>query len=133
MWKICVVCLLAVSSLLLSCGHPTTLTGMSISPSTVTVVGLNSRGQAQFTAYGTFIHPSETRDITSLVNWTSAINEVATVDNKGLVTATGFACGTTIITATAARDVIGTGSDSAKVTAQATFTVTDPTIDICNQ
>lgn len=99
---------------------------MSLNPSTVTVTGLSTGAKAQFTAYGRFIHPDETRDISTEVTWTTSVPDIATVDSKGLVTTTGLACGTTTVTATAGRDLQGVGSDSNIRTATATFTVRDP-------
>lgn len=125
MRKACAVSVLMLTALLIGCGHPTQLVEMSINPSTVTVTGLTGGATAQFTAYGRFIHPDETRDITSLVTWTTSIPEIATVDSKGLVTTTGLACGTTTVTATAGRELQGVGSDNNIRTAIATFQVID--------
>ena len=124
------VCLLGILVFSLSCGHPTTMVSMSISPAASTVLGIGDIIPIQYTAYGTFIHPSETRDVTSEVTWSSSVPLVATV-NKGLVTPAGFACGGTIITATAGKSVIGTGSSHGVITAQATFTVADPSVTGC--
>ena len=126
MRKACAVSLLMLLAISLGCGHPTQLVEMSLNPSSVTVIGLASQGKVQFTAYGRFIHPNETRDITTQVTWTGSIPDVATVDNKGLVTTAGLACGTTTITATAGRDLQSVGSDTNIRTAIATFTVEDP-------
>lgn len=125
MRKACAVSVLMLSALWVGCGHPTQLVEMSLNPSSATVTGLSAGAKVQFTAYGRFIHPDETRDITPQVTWTTSIPDVATVDNKGLVTSTGFACGTTTVTATAGRDLQGVGSDTNIRTATATFTVED--------
>lgn len=111
------------------CGHPTTMNGMSISPTGATIIGRGVGATVQYTAYGTFVHPSETRDITNRVSWTSAIPEVATVQN-GLVTS-GVACGVTLITATAGNDLVNNGSSQQIITATATFTVADPNDPLC--
>lgn len=129
MRKACAVSVLMLSALLIGCGHPTQLVEMSINPDTVTVTGLSAGAQAQYTAYGRFIHPDDTRDITTQVTWTTSIPEVATVDNKGLVTSTGMACGSTTVTATAGRELQGVGSDSNIRIAIATFVVKDK--DLC--
>lgn len=113
------------------CGHPTTMTGLSISPTGSTIIGRGVGATVQYTAYGTFMHPSETRDVTTQVTWTSAIPDVGTVQN-GLVTS-GLGCGTTLITATAGRDLVNTrdGSNQQILTATATFTVADPNEPLC--
>jgi Bacterial Ig-like domain (group 2) len=130
-FSLAITLVIAVVLIQAGCGHPTTLTGLSITPTTVTVIGRGVGATAQLTAYGSFAHPSETRDITTRVTWTSAIPEVATVQN-GLVTS-GPACGVTTITATAGRDVLGSGSSQGIMTATATFTVADPNDQFCPQ
>jgi hypothetical protein len=107
------------------------MVSMSITPSTASVLGIGDIIPVQYTAYGTFIHPSETRNVTTEVTWTSSVLQVATVNNSGLVTPSGIACGGTIITATAGKNLIGTGSSQAVITAQATFTVADPSVTGC--
>ncbi len=111
------------------CGHPTQMTGISITPTAATVIGRGAGATVQYTAYGTFIHPAETRDVTKQVTWTSAIPDVATVQN-GLVTS-GIGCGTTIVTATANRDLVNNGSSQGIMAATATFTVADPNDPLC--
>lgn len=132
MRKACAVSVLMLSALLIGCGHPTQLVEMSINPTTATVVGRGVQGKVQFTAYGRFIHPDETRDITKQVAWTTSIPAVATVDANGLVTS-GVACGTTTITATASRELQGVGSDNNIRAAIATFVVADPNDPVCPQ
>jgi hypothetical protein len=114
----------------LSCGHPTTMVSMSVTPSTATVLGIGDIIPVQYTAYGTFIHPSETRNVTTEVTWTSSVLQVATVNN-GLVTPAGIACGGTTITATAGKDVVGPGSSQTVIAAQSIFTVADPNVKGC--
>lgn len=131
MAKACFLCVLALSLVLIpSCGHPTQLASISVQPAGVTVFGRGANAQAQFTATGQFIHPTETRDITSQVTWSTLFPDVATIDSKGVATS-GFACGITVITATAGND-IGVPFDSKAITtATATFTVADPSDPIC--
>ncbi len=126
------VCSLGILLFALSCGHPTQMVSMAVSPANTTVVGIGDIIPAQYTAYGTYIHPAETRDVTSQVTWTSSIPLVATVSANGVVTPTGQACGVTIITATAGKDLVGQGSDAKVIAATATFTVTDPNVDGCH-
>jgi hypothetical protein len=123
--KIGLVCCLGVVLFALGCGHPTAMTSMTITPTSSGVVGFGDTIPTQFTVYGKFIHPSETRDITSEVTWSSAVPAVATVSADGLVTPTGTACGSTIITATAGQKLVGGGdTDSqAEMNVTATFTV----------
>jgi hypothetical protein len=121
------VCLLGVVVALFSlgCGHPTQLTSMSVSPTSSGVIGIGDTLPSQFTAYGVFTHPAETRNITTEVTWTSSVPEVAVVSSGGVVTSAGIACGGTVITATAGNKLVGGGNtDSQSVmAATATFTV----------
>jgi hypothetical protein len=119
------VCSIIVVLFALGCGAATTLVSMSITPTAAGVIGLGDTIPVQLKAYGNFIHPTETRDISTQVTWTSNTPAVATVDNTGLVTPTGIACGGTLITATAGKNLIGrsTADSQAEMTATATFTV----------
>ena len=60
----------------LSCAHNQHLTAITVQPAQVTFQGVG--GSVQFTATGTYVHPPETKDITSKVNWS--------VDSQNLVT-----------------------------------------------
>lgn len=122
-----VIITVAVTLIQTGCGHPTVLTGMTVTPTNSFVIG--SGASVQYTCYGTFIHPAETRDITTKVTWTSSVPEVATVTN-GLVTS-GTSCGVTTITATAAHDLLNNGSSQGIMTATASFTVGNPNNDLC--
>jgi len=108
----------------------TGLTTIVISPTTVTVTlapqGFQ-QGQNQFTAIGYYGHAGHqtTQDITDQVTWSSSLTQVATINNLGLATATGFNpatgegwTGVTNITASAP------GFNGDIVSNAATFTVT---------
>ncbi len=98
-----------------SCGHDRKLVSIQVAPTQFTF-GAPIPGQsAQFRAYGTFIHPPVTRDITDQVTW--AVDDDIVSIAAGLVTTTGLACGTTNVTATmpegtggASNIIIGAGS-----------------------
>lgn len=104
---------------------------MTITPASATVERASdgSVGTQQYTAYGTFVNPSETRDITSQVTWSTDgpdVGAMAGPTHPGLVVGPG-ACGTTNVKATAGSDLMGgTGTSGAVMTAFATFKVTDP-------
>jgi hypothetical protein len=107
------------------------MVSMSVTPSNSTVLGVGDIIPVQYVAYGTFVHPAGTRDITNEVTWSSSVPMIATVASTGIVTPAGYACGVTTITATAGKSVIGTGSDSGVMSATSTFTVADPNIKGC--
>jgi hypothetical protein len=90
-------------SSLSSCARNQQLEGITISPSGFTYFSPAAPNATQIpvqlTAYGSFIHPPETKNITNLVTWTSDQAIVADVSSSGGLTA-GIACGTTNITAT---------------------------------
>lgn len=117
------LCSLAIFLFVLGCGHEQQLVSISVTPAATSVGPLGAVIPVQLTAYGTYIHPPKTSNITNQVKWTSSVADVATVSSSGLVLPTGIACGTTNITATAGTDVIVTGT--------ATFTVTDPNVQGC--
>ena len=52
-----------------SCGHDQKLVGLQIQPQTFTFLTPDTAAKEQFKAIGTYIHPPETKDITSQVTW----------------------------------------------------------------
>ena len=98
-----VVCLIGLTS----CGHEQQLVSISIQPQTETFgapnipVSANAGATVQLRAIGNYIHPPVSKDITNQVVWTSNTTDMVTVDAAtGLITATGLACGDTLISAT---------------------------------
>jgi len=88
-----------------------TLSSIGLSPSSPSV--LQTQLTQQFMATGTFAD-SSTKDLTSIVQWTSSSTNVATINSSGV--ATLIASGQTTITATVT-------TDSGVVTGTTTLTV----------
>jgi hypothetical protein len=106
---------------LTSCAHDQQLTSITVQPatenfgSTDTPVNLDAGLNVQLRALGSYIHPPVTKDITGQVTWTSNTPDMVTVSSTGLATATGLACGSTLISATvttnhSAGDVSSSGA-----------------------
>jgi len=97
-----VLCVLGIPS----CGHEQQLVSIAIQPAVETFGAVNipvsaDKGlQVQLVALGTYIHPPVTKDITSQATWSSNTPQMVTVNSAGLITATGDACGATIVSAT---------------------------------
>jgi hypothetical protein len=89
-----------------ACGHDQQLESITIIPAVENFGSTNipviaDRGlNVQLRALGSYIHPPVTKDITNKVTWTSNTPQMVTVDANGVITATGLACGGTIISAT---------------------------------
>jgi len=89
-----------------SCGHDQQLTSITVQPATQTFgaanipVAANAGASVQLRAIGIYIHPPVTKDITSKVTWNSNTPQMMTVSSGGLLTATGNACGNTLVSAT---------------------------------
>jgi len=96
----------AVSLNLASCAHSSELVAITIQPGSVTVgasnipVSADAGAQSQLTALGTYIHPPVTKDITSQVTWASNDTQMFSITSAGELTATGAACGDTLVSAT---------------------------------
>jgi hypothetical protein len=97
-----VLCVLGLPS----CGHEQQLVSITIQPTTETFgaanipVDLDAGLNVQLKALGNYIHPPVTKDITDQVTWASNTPQMVTVSSTGLITATGGACGGTLVTAT---------------------------------
>jgi hypothetical protein len=96
----------AVAIFLPSCGHDQQLVSIAIQPDAETFgdaktpVFLDRGLKVQLTALGSYIHPPVTKDITAQVSWVSSTPQMVTVSSTGVITATGDACGSTLISAT---------------------------------
>jgi len=86
-----------------SCARSQKLETVTISPSAFTYFSPAPAGVQQtpipLTAYGSYIHPPETKDISSQVTWASDNTIVADVSSAGQLT-DGVACGVANISAT---------------------------------
>ena len=80
----------------LSCARDQQLVSISVQPGTETFGDSNTPVSADaglsvnLRALGTYNHPPVTKDITSLVTWTSNTPQMVTVDSTGVLTATGL-------------------------------------------
>lgn len=92
------------------------LTAIQVNPGTPSVAAGRTQ---QFTAVGTFSN-SQTRDLTSLVKWSSSAAPVSTINSAGL--AQSYSQGASTITASFTSPAAGT------VTGTATFNVTAPAL-----
>jgi hypothetical protein len=92
------------------------LTAIQVNPGTPSVAAGRTQ---QFTAVGTFSN-SQTRDLTSLVKWSSSAAPVSTINSAGL--AQSYSQGSSVITATFTGPAAGT------VTGTVTFNVTAPAL-----
>jgi len=113
-----------------SCGHDQKLVSIAVSPSSYTFLE-NVQGETtNFTAYGTYIHPPATKDITTQVTWGVDVNWLTIASGPtagGTVTVQGT-CGISDVSATAPE---GTGGSSNIVVGYGSVTVNDPTNPIC--
>lgn len=132
-WSSIAVLIAAATALLTvsSCGDPQTLQSITIQPGTETIgasdtpVFEDAGAQVQLKAYGNYLHPPVTKDITNQVTWLSNTPQMFTVTSAGLLTATGESCGGTLISATVQTNTDGSGvsSSGAVVTGSMTANV----------
>jgi hypothetical protein len=129
-----ILALVAAGALLFnlsSCARDQELTAISVTPaienfgSSSTPVMDDQGANVQLRALGFYNHPSVTKDITDQVTWTSNTPELATVSATGLLTATGQACGGSLISATSQTNAStgGRSSSGAIVTGYMTANV----------
>ncbi|HWW14548.1 MAG TPA: hypothetical protein VN310_07790 [Candidatus Dormibacteraeota bacterium] len=83
-----------------SCAYNQHLVSITVSPSgsSITLGGIGQDLPTQFTALGTYIHPPETKDITTTAVWSTDTPTIIFMDPKvpGLVHTTGTACGSNL-------------------------------------
>jgi hypothetical protein len=118
-----------------ACGHDQQLVSITVVPGVETfgapniAVELDAGLNVQLRALGSYIHPPVTKDITNQVVWTSNTPQMVMVSSTGLITATGQACGGTIISATVTTNHSSgaISSSGALVTGSMTANVVCPT------
>ena len=78
-----------------SCGYDQQLVSIGVSPKNTTIIGAGL--QLQFIALGSYIHPPESKDITTTVMWKSDAEQIISFspDTPGLAIS-GTGCGTNI-------------------------------------
>jgi len=90
----------AALMLIPSCGSKQRLVAINITPAAVVFGSANPALSAQLTAMGQYVHPPATKNLTTLVTWSSDIAGVAVVNSSGVTSPAGSDCGVTNITAT---------------------------------
>ncbi|HVN17851.1 MAG TPA: hypothetical protein VMU05_03735 [Dongiaceae bacterium] len=81
-----ILVMLACSLVSLSaCGHNTHLTSIAIQPGNGTFAAADPSAYFQYRAYGTYIHPPKTVDITNQVTWQSSAPQVVQFTGPGVV------------------------------------------------
>jgi hypothetical protein len=94
-----IIVLVAMATFLLnvsSCGYNQHLVSIQVVPSGATFTAVGS--SIIFKAMGTYDHPPETKDITNIVTWSVDSQNLVTITNTSLVTATSI-CGSGNLTA----------------------------------
>ena len=98
-----VVVILVMAVVLLnlsSCAREQKLESITLSPANGFVFG-GVGATGTFTAYGNFIHPPETKDVTSQVVWSVDIANFGTINQQGVITyQRSDGCGSGLVNAT---------------------------------
>jgi hypothetical protein len=85
-------------SLVPSCAAPQKLESVMVLPSDTTLQGFGL--QVHYKAYGSFVHPPETLDISNTVTWSSSSPQIISIDNTGIATYVQGCATNLLITAT---------------------------------
>lgn len=116
-----------------SCGHDEKLVSIAVTPTTAIYPSPDSSA-VDFRAYGTYIHPPSTKDISGQVTWTTDVTELLTFTYGGASVGEEVApshgnCGIAGVWATAPE---GTGGASNLIVSQAsTVTVQNQNNPLC--
>jgi hypothetical protein len=81
-----------------SCARSQRLVSISVQPAAVTFSAVDSTLTANLTAYGSYLHPPATKDITTQVTWTTDVPRVVQITSAGVVSP-NTNCGTAAVTA----------------------------------
>jgi hypothetical protein len=114
-----------------SCAREQQLVSIAVTPQNTIITGAGL--ELQFTAIGTYIHPPETKDLTTTAVWKSEADQIisfSTPDKPGLATS-GLGCGTNIGISAIMYSNPQNPSAGTAVVGSATVTVKDPTNPSC--
>jgi Divergent InlB B-repeat domain len=114
-----------------SCGHDQKLVSIAVTPTTVTYLSPTAV-PASFKAYGTYIHPPATKDITQQATWSTDVPALLILSYQsgvGEEVAPNSICGVANLWATASE---GTGgAANIVVSAPSTLTINNPSDPTC--
>jgi len=114
--RLLVASLLVLPVLLVpSCAAPQRLESVMVLPSNTTLQGFGL--QVHYKAYGSFVHPPETLDISNAVTWSSSSPQIISIDNTGIATYVQGCATNLLITATYTHNgsvMVGTAALTAK-------------------
>jgi len=114
-----------------SCGREQQLQSINVTPNSVTFLSPGTTITFQLKAYGTYIHPPETKDITSQVMWSAQSSDLVLVTPAGVLSTSGLGyCGVTNVTASLSNPG---GPSNNVIVGNATATVVNTAIPICPQ
>jgi hypothetical protein len=123
--------LFAAAALLLSlssCAREQQLVGITIQPATATFGAPDPNAQIVFTAFGSYLHPPETKDLTGLVTWKTDVPQILTVNGGVASPAVGGGCGIANISASYTK---GSSPGGNLITGHATVTINNSLISTC--
>jgi len=125
-WRRCALgaALILIATNFLSCMHELKLVSITIHPTSFTFPTPDPDVHGDFTAFGNYIHPPDTRDITDKVTWKTDVPQLLQINGGVVSPQTGNVCGI--------ADVSASMQDGGNlVIAYATVTVNDPTNPLC--
>ena len=114
-----------------SCGRDQQLQSISVTPNSVIFLSPGTTITFQLKAYGSYIHPPETKDITSQVTWSAQSSDLVQLTSAGVLSTSGLGyCGVTSVTATLSNPG---GPSNNVIVGSGTATVVNTAIPICPQ
>jgi len=125
-WRRCALgaALILTAMNFLSCMHERKLVSITIHPTGFTFPTPDPAVHGVFTAFGNYIHPPDTRDITDKVTWKTDVPQLLQINGGVVSPQPGNVCGI--------ADVSASMQDGGNlVIAYATVTVNDPTNPLC--
>jgi len=112
-----------------SCGHDQKLVSITVQPPAFTFLEADSGQTTQYHAYGTYIHPPATKEITAQATWrVDGLSSVVTVGTPAGTVMTQGGCGVSDVVATAPE---GTGGSGNIIVGFGTVTVNNPNDPNC--
>jgi len=125
-WRRCALgaALILAATNFQSCMHERKLVSITIHPTAFTFPTPDPDVHGDFTAFGNYIHPPDTRDITDKVTWKTDVPQLLQINGGVVSPQPGNVCGI--------ADVSASMQDGGNlIIAYATVTVNDPTNPIC--
>jgi len=122
---LCVFAILFGLCAIQACSEGQKLVGIMVSPPNTSITG--GPLSVDYSAFGNYVHPPESKDLTHSVVWSSSSPQIVSIDpNTGVATSSPINCGNNILITAALYTKPGNPASGTVAVGTATVSLTQP-------